>query len=222
MKINEKTLINYCTSNTPTDREGWLVKRGEVNKSFQKRWCVLKGNLLFYSEKQGDREPLGVIILEGCTVELAEEETDVFAFKIIFHGEGKTQGRVYILGSNTMEDLEAWMKLIACASYDYMKLMVVELQQQLAELEERDKLKQSRPEAPPRNRSNPFNTTHTRRKTWLELHQTVGQQIAADKELWVRKVSVSQASQSSSPTERERSSEEPVVRMKDDNLLVAI
>ena len=55
MKINEKTLINYCTSNTPTDREGWLVKRGEVNKSFQKRWCVLKGNLLFYSEKQGDR-----------------------------------------------------------------------------------------------------------------------------------------------------------------------
>ena len=121
-----------------------------------------------------------------------------------------------------MEDLEAWMKLIACASYDYMKLMVVELQQQLAELEERDKLKQSRPEAPPRNRSNPFNTTHTRRKTWLELHQTVGQQIAADKELWVRKVSVSQASQSSSYSEPERSSEEPSVRMKDDNLLVAI
>ena len=113
------------------------------------------------------------------------------------------------------------MKLIACASYDYMKLMVVELQQQLAELEERDKLKQSRPEAPPRNRSNPFNTTHTRRKTWLELHQTVGQQIAADKELWVRKVSVSQASQSSSYSEPERS-EEPSVRMKDDNLLVAI
>ena len=30
------------------------------------------------------REPLGVIILEGCTVELAEEETDVFAFKVKF------------------------------------------------------------------------------------------------------------------------------------------
>ena len=48
-------MINYCTSKTPTDREGWLVKRGEVNRAFQKRWCVLKGNLLFYSEKQGDR-----------------------------------------------------------------------------------------------------------------------------------------------------------------------
>ena len=138
--------------------------------------------------------------------------------QIVFHGEGKTQGRVYILGSNTMEDLEAWMKLIACASYDYMKLMVVELQQQLAELEERDKLKQSRPEAPPRNRSNPFNTSLTKRKTWLELHNTLGQKIAADKELWVR----SQASQSSSSAEREMSREGESVRMKGDSLLVAI
>ena len=139
--------------------------------------------------------------------------------QIVFHGEGKTQGRVYILGSNTMEDLEAWMKLIACASYDYMKLMVVELQQQLAELEERDKLKQSRPEAPPRNRSNPFNTTDTRKKTWLELHHSLGQKIAADKELWMRKLSLSQASQSSRSIDKE---EEASVRMKDDNLLVAI
>ena len=85
MKINEKTLIGYCVSSTvPSDREGWLVKRGEVNKAFQKRWCVLRGNLLFYSERQGDREPLGVIILEGCTVELAEEETEVYAFKVTF------------------------------------------------------------------------------------------------------------------------------------------
>ena len=82
MKINEKTLVSYCVSNTPCDREGWLVKRGEVNKAFQRRWCVLRGNLLFYSERQGDREPLGVIILEGCTVELAEEETEVYAFKV--------------------------------------------------------------------------------------------------------------------------------------------
>ena len=117
-----------------------------------------------------------------------------------------------------MEDLEAWMKLIACASYDYMKLMVVELQQQLAELEERDKLKQSRPEAPPRNRSNPFNSSHTKRKTWLELHNTLGQKIAADKELWVR----SQASQSSSSAETEMSREGESVRMKGDSLLVAI
>ena len=31
------------------------------------------------------------------------------------------------------------MKLLACASYDYMKLMVLELQQQLADLDEAEK-----------------------------------------------------------------------------------
>ena len=121
-----------------------------------------------------------------------------------------------------MEDLEAWMKLIASASYDYMKLMVVELQQQLAELEERDKLKQAQPEAPPRSRNNPFNTTQTRKKTWLEIHNSLGQKIAADKELWIRKLSSSQTSQSSSSVGREKSSEGATVRMEDDNLLVAI
>ena len=27
----------------------------QVNRAFQRRWCVLRGNLLFYSANQGDR-----------------------------------------------------------------------------------------------------------------------------------------------------------------------
>jgi hypothetical protein len=68
MKINEKNLAAFAASATPVDREGWLVKRGEVNRGYQKRWFVLKGNLLFYFEKRGDKEPVGVIVLEGCTI----------------------------------------------------------------------------------------------------------------------------------------------------------
>ena len=79
------------------DKEGYLWKRGEVNKSFQKRFFRLKGNLLFYFEKHTDKDPVGLIIMEGCTIELAEEEQEKHAFKIIFHGEGK---RTYILGSD--------------------------------------------------------------------------------------------------------------------------
>lgn len=82
MKINEKTLLTFANSK-PVDKEGYLMKRGEgekkiymenskistlidsktsqqpnnlfptVNKAFQKRWFVLKGNLLFYFEKRG-------------------------------------------------------------------------------------------------------------------------------------------------------------------------
>jgi len=138
MKINESTLITYATSNTcPTDKEGWLWKRGEVNKNFQKRYFVLKGNLLFYFDKRFDKEPIGVIILEGCTIELADEEQEMCAFKIVFHGEGR---RTYYLGADSQSTVEDWMKFLASSSYDYMKLMVMELQQKLVEQEELEKL----------------------------------------------------------------------------------
>ena len=103
MKINERTLIALSTSNAPSDKEGWLWKRGEVNRNFQKRYFVLKGNLLFYFDKKTDREPVGVVILEGCTIELAEEEREKFAFKVAFHGEGK---RTYVLGTDSQVSYE--------------------------------------------------------------------------------------------------------------------
>ncbi|RZF40495.1 hypothetical protein LSTR_LSTR000374 [Laodelphax striatellus] len=162
MKINEKNLAAYAVSATPVDREGWLVKRGDVNKTFQKRWFILKGNLFFYFEKRYDKEPVGVIILEGCTIELAEDE-EQFCFKIVFHGPGN---RSYILGADTQEAMEQWMKALACASYDYMKLIVAELQRQLDEMEENapvtlrsgcDAKATTSPQPPPRTRHNPFN-----------------------------------------------------------------
>ncbi|XP_018318949.1 sesquipedalian-1-like [Agrilus planipennis] len=156
MKINEKNLSAFATAPTPIDKEGYLSKRGEVNKNFQRRYFVLKGNLLFYFEKKGDREPIGVIILEGCTIELAEDD-EQFSFKIEFHG---TNNRSYILAAESQEAMEQWMKALACASYDYMKLMVAELQRQLDDIEEPPlpvAPVQGSPVPPPRQRHNPFN-----------------------------------------------------------------
>ena len=131
MRINDKHLVAFASSNSPVDKEGYLLKRGEVNKAYQKRWFVLKGNLLFYYEKKGDREPIGVIILEGCTVELAEM-TEAYTFELVFQGSGS---RTYILSAECQEEMEAWMKVITSAGYEYMKLMVSELQRQLDELQ---------------------------------------------------------------------------------------
>lgn len=64
-------------------------------------------------------------------LELAEND-DQFSFKIIFHGPNN---RSYILGADSQESMEQWMKSLACASYDYMKFMVADLQRQLKELE---------------------------------------------------------------------------------------
>ncbi|KAG4077777.1 hypothetical protein HA402_011206 [Bradysia odoriphaga] len=154
MKINEKNLCMFATS-PPVDLEGWLSKRGEVNKNYQRRYFVLKGNLLFYFEKKGEKEPLGVIVLEGCTIELAEDG-EQYCFQVVFHG---INNRTYFLSAESQDLMERWMKALTCAGYEYMKLMVSELQRQLEEIEgtkdaTSDKL--ITPQPPPR-RHNPFN-----------------------------------------------------------------
>lgn len=158
MKINEKNLCMFATK-PPVDLEGWLNKRGELNKSYQRRWFVLKGNLLFYFEKRDDKEPLGLIILEGCTIELAEDN-EQYCFQIKFHGPNN---RTYFLSTESQSNMEQWMKALTCAGYDYMKSIVADLQRQLDEIEGQCKEKSPEstpqhvpPKAPPR-RQNPFN-----------------------------------------------------------------
>ncbi|XP_003484638.1 sesquipedalian-1-like [Bombus vosnesenskii] len=202
MKINEKNMVAFATSATPVDREGWLNKRGELNRGYQRRWFVLKGNILFYFDRRGDKEPVGMIVLEGCTIELAEDE-EQFGFQIVFHGPNN---RNYALAAESQESMEQWMKALACASYDYMKLMVAELQRQLDAAEEETTMVMApaqSPKAPPRQRHNPFNRSelHHRsqsvrsapgrtenvprtRITFRELHNMYGRRILADLNEW--------------------------------------
>ncbi len=131
MKFNERNVAYFASCNSPIDKEGILSKRGEINRGYQRRWFILKGNLLFHLEKKGDRDPVGVIILEGCRVELADSEDSQFTFQISFPGDG---ARTYILSAYSQEEMESWMRALSCSSYDYMKAMVDELQRQLDEL----------------------------------------------------------------------------------------
>lgn len=104
--------------------------------------------------------------------------------------------------------MEQWMKALACASYDYMKLMVAELQRQLDAAEEESAAVTPPPESPkppPRTRHNPFNRpeSHQRsqsvrsapgrtenmprtRLTFRELHTAYGRRILADHNEWKR------------------------------------
>lgn len=194
MKIsNEKTLIHYANTK-PSDKEGYLLKRGEgknsqkknlrikfylrlgghflsiftstyslfsVNKSFQKRFFTLKGNLLFYFDKKGG-DLIGMIVLEGCSIELAENEQENYCFYINFIGN-----RRYVLATDNQEDMEGWMRALAQSGFDYMKIMVSEMQRQLEEFEKSSYPKSFEPQpstsrqgdlppVPPR-RQNPFN-----------------------------------------------------------------
>jgi hypothetical protein len=137
--INAKGLVRFASFGGRPEKEGYLMKRGEVNKGFQRRWFILRGNLLFYYEKRGDKEPVGVIVLEGCTIEVADcEDVDNYAFQITFPGSAM---RTYVFSADSQENLEEWMKALSCASYDYVKLIVAELENQLHDTLEEENAK---------------------------------------------------------------------------------
>lgn len=130
MRLNERCVAEYSTSSAPTDKEGFLNKKGELNRGYQRRWFILKGNLLYYFEKRSDKEPIGVIVLDNCHVELAESG-EPYAFQITFGGDGS---RTYILGADTPKEMESWMRAITHSNYECLKMMVESFESTLEKL----------------------------------------------------------------------------------------
>ncbi|XP_049722763.1 sesquipedalian-1 isoform X2 [Elephas maximus indicus] len=130
MKLNERSLAFYATCDAPVDNAGFLYKKGGRHATYHRRWFVLRGNMLFYFEDPASREPVGVIILEGCTVELVEAAE--FAFAVRFAG---ARARTYVLAAESQAAMEGWVKALSRASFDYLRLVVRELEQQLAAMQ---------------------------------------------------------------------------------------
>lgn len=125
MKINEKNVSSFASSNSPVDKEGYLGKRNEV-KGYQRRWFVLKGNLLFYYEKKQDKEPLGLIVLESCSVQACA--TEKHGFEVSFDGPGT---RTFVMLADNDEEMQSWMRAVSHASYEFLRTIVNDLQKQV-------------------------------------------------------------------------------------------
>ncbi|KAF0299560.1 Sesquipedalian-1 [Amphibalanus amphitrite] len=195
MKLYDKNLSAFAVTRASIDREGFLFKRGEVNRSFQRRWFVLKGNLLFYFERKEDKEPLGVIILENFTIDMCDDE-EPHSFKIVFLGEA---GREYVMHADSDEQMEAWMRSISSASYEHITMMVAEMQKQLDEITSSASSEgrlvdvgepaAPSPVAPPRQRrANPFHQSEPPpagpRLGFRALHEELGRVICYDRTNW--------------------------------------
>ncbi|XP_054913810.1 sesquipedalian-1-like [Poeciliopsis prolifica] len=126
MKIDEKVVNYFESCNSPVDKEGYLSKKGEIKTSYQKRWFVLKGNLLFYKDRPGDRDVIGVIVLEGCTVQLCESE-EQFAFSLVWSEPGL---RTYKFSAEDQVTQESWIKALLSASHSYLALLVTDMEKQ--------------------------------------------------------------------------------------------
>ncbi|XP_028990710.1 sesquipedalian-1-like [Betta splendens] len=125
MKIDEKVVSNYFEAgDSPVDKEGYLYKKGGINTSYQKRWCVLKGNLLFYKERRSDRDVIGAIVLEGCTVQLCESE-EQFAFALVWSEPGL---RAYKFAAESQACQESWLKALQGANHKYLALLLTDME----------------------------------------------------------------------------------------------
>ncbi len=125
MKINEKNVASFAASDSTVDKEGYLSKKNDV-KGFQRRWFVLKGNLLLYYDKKQDKEPSGLIVLESYSVQASA--TEKHGFEISFDGPGT---RTYVLVSDNDEEMQSWMRSVSHASYEFLRGIVNELQKQV-------------------------------------------------------------------------------------------
>ncbi|XP_062342647.1 sesquipedalian-1 [Osmerus eperlanus] len=129
MKIHKKILTHYLSCTSPVDKEGYLYKKKERNASYQRRWFVLKANLLFYQERPADRHLLGVIFLEGCAVRHFESDGQ-FAFSLVFRGPGL---KTYRLAAEDPQGQESWVKALLSVSHCYLSLLVRDLGKQYEE-----------------------------------------------------------------------------------------
>ncbi|RXM96434.1 Sesquipedalian-1 [Acipenser ruthenus] len=117
MKLHEKQFVRHASGHSPVDKEGFLGKKGETRPTYQRRWFSLRGNLLFYYEKRGDPGPLGVIVLEGCSVQLCESSAGDFAFAIVFQGPGL---RTYKLTAEDQHEQDVSMQLLVLSPTSLM------------------------------------------------------------------------------------------------------
>lgn len=135
MKINEKNVVNFASSDSTVDKEGYLFLKKYDVKGSQRRWFVLKGNLLFYYDKKQDKEPAGLVVLESYSVQASANEKH--GFEISFDGPGT---RTYTLLADNDEEMQSWMRSVSHASYEFLRGIVNELQKQVSTLTSHGKM----------------------------------------------------------------------------------
>ncbi|KAF7261746.1 hypothetical protein EG68_00629 [Paragonimus skrjabini miyazakii] len=166
--LNPKTVIQFL-SYEREEKVGFLwKKRSEHKGSFKKRYFVACGNILAYYEKKLDRDPLGVLILEGHVIEMLDDLTMALRFPTM--GESS---RSYVLRAESTTEIEQWMRVLSRSGIDFFTLTLEDLDDQLnavtavrksISLGSPDAVSLQQTEAIDRRdmkRSNPFNRTST-------------------------------------------------------------
>nr|XP_020864176.1 sesquipedalian-1-like [Phascolarctos cinereus] len=175
MKLHRKSVLSYFrgTGARAPDREGILLKKGTRNPSYQRRWFILRGNLLYYLEHQGDRTPLGLILLDSCRVEPRDSTTEPYAFVILASEEG---GRSYKLAAEKKVDFDGWLQALVWAGWSQLWELLQPLQEQYQRVCQEAGVE---PQAPPQEDRFLGLPCSPAPSGFQELHQRFGEEIQA-------------------------------------------
>ncbi|MBZ3878618.1 Sesquipedalian-1 [Sciurus carolinensis] len=174
MKLHRKSVLSFFHGyrTQAPDQEGILLKKGARNTSYQRRWFILRGNLLFYQEHQADHTPLGLILLENCQVEPRLKATEPYAFTILTPGMEGVGGRAYKLAAENQEELGTWLCALAGVSWRRLAVLLSPLEAQYREL---CQAAGQEPSSPPENCD--FLAILSVPSSFQELHERFGKEI---------------------------------------------
>ncbi|XP_012279460.1 type I inositol 3,4-bisphosphate 4-phosphatase isoform X3 [Orussus abietinus] len=135
MRFNKQELMTLATQPSQKfEKEGILYVRERQEGFFRRteisseRWCRLRGNLLFYFKSREQwSEPLGVIILEQCSLRVEQPTNQIpYGFSIVFDG-----GLFQQLGANSIDERDSWLQALQLASYECMRSQLLALRQRI-------------------------------------------------------------------------------------------
>lgn len=85
-------------------KEGFLRKKGAVNKAYKKRFIIVENDNLSYYKKKGDK-PINSLSITDCTI-------CTLPSGIEFTIESPYFDRIFQFKADTTDDCSAWVKIL--------------------------------------------------------------------------------------------------------------
>ncbi|XP_077170860.1 sesquipedalian-1-like [Paroedura picta] len=190
MKLHLSRALVSPRLERPPDRQGLLYKKSSRSSSYHAYWCTLWGNLLFYQERGGDRDPPKLIVLEGCIVELRESTSEPYAFEISYPCVSPGS-HSYQMAAGNQESLEGWVRALSTAGFGYLRALSAELEGQFQTLKLQQPLKLNGPPGASENCGLPLQKPvagkGSKKTDFSQLHQEFGEDVVRLRSTWLEK-----------------------------------
>ncbi|KYR01565.1 hypothetical protein DLAC_01559 [Tieghemostelium lacteum] len=94
---------NQLTTEKVT-KQGYLYKKGKINKSWQKRWCILNKDSKLYYHRTPNEKYSGYIQLSQTIIKTSDNIERDCTFEII------TGDRIYLFSADNKYELDDWIR----------------------------------------------------------------------------------------------------------------